>query len=64
MQVRTLGSHERDAAYHLLSAVDDPLVVSSFQSLYSSLLGLGARYDDALLRVSEELLITTNLLSA
>jgi DNA-binding CsgD family transcriptional regulator/tetratricopeptide (TPR) repeat protein len=48
-----------DAAYHLLSAVDDPLVVSSFQSLYSSLLGLGARYDDAL-RVSEELLITTH----
>jgi len=47
-----------DAAYELLHAVNDPLIVSSFQSVYSSLLGLAARYDDAL-RVSEEFLITT-----
>ena len=47
-----------DAAYELLSSVDDPLIVSSFQSVYSSLLGLAARYDDALI-VSEEFLVTT-----
>ncbi|CAN5372812.1 HTH-type transcriptional regulator MalT [soil metagenome] len=46
-----------DAAYELLRSVDDPLVVASFQSVYSSLLGLAARYDDAL-RVSEEFLVT------
>ena len=46
----------------LLSAVDDPLVVSSFQSVYSSVLGLAARYDDAL-RVSEEFLATARPLS-
>ena len=42
----------------LLPAVDDPLVVSSFQSVYSFSLGLAARYDDAL-RVSEEFLATS-----
>ncbi len=39
---------DADAAYELLSTVDDPLVVSSFLSVYSSSLGLVARYDDAL----------------
>jgi DNA-binding NarL/FixJ family response regulator len=44
---------DADAAYGLLSTVDDPLVVSSFQSVYSWSLGLAARYRDAL-RVGEE----------
>ena len=50
---------DADAAYELLSAVDDPLIVSAVQSVYSSLLGLAARYDDAL-RVSKEFLATIN----
>jgi len=49
---------DADSAYELLSAVDDPLLLSAFQSVYSSLLALAARYDDAL-RVSEEFLATT-----
>jgi len=50
---------DADVAYELLSTVQDPLVMSSFQSVYSSVLGLAARYDDAL-RVSNELLVTAN----
>ncbi len=50
---------DADAVYELLSRVDDPLIVSSFQSVYSFTLGLAARYDDAL-RASEEFRATTN----
>ena len=42
-----------DSVYELVSNVDDPLIVSSFQSVYSFVLCLAARYRDAL-RVSEE----------
>ena len=49
---------EADAAYELHARVDDPLIVSSFQSAYSFSLALVARYDDSL-RVSEEFLGTT-----
>jgi len=45
---------DADTAYDLLWTVDDPLVVSSFQSVYSWSLGLAARYHDAL-KVAEEL---------
>jgi len=50
---------DADAAYELISTVEDPLVVSSFQSVYSSVLGLAARYGDAL-QVSNEFLATAN----
>ena len=42
-----------DAVNELLPTVADPLVVSSFQSVYSFALGAAARYDDAL-KVSEQ----------
>jgi len=44
---------DADAVYALLSTVDDPLVVSSFLSVYSSCLGIAARYEDALM-IAEE----------
>jgi DNA-binding NarL/FixJ family response regulator len=44
----TLDLREADAAHELLEAVPDPLVVSSFQSTYSGVLGLTARYEEAL----------------
>jgi ATP/maltotriose-dependent transcriptional regulator MalT len=46
--VGALDLREADAAYELLEAVTDPLVVSSFQSTYSGVLGLTARYEEAL----------------
>lgn len=49
---------DADTAYELLGAVADPLVVSSFQSTYSAVLGLAARYDEAL-RVADAFLATT-----
>ena len=39
---------DADAAAGLLEGVSDPLLVSSFQSTYSAVLGLVARYEDAL----------------
>jgi LuxR family maltose regulon positive regulatory protein len=44
----TLDLGEADAAYELLGAVVDPLLVTSFQSTYSTALGLVARYEEAL----------------
>lgn len=49
---------DADAVNQVLSAVDDPLVVSSFQCVYSFALALVARYEDAL-RVSEAFHATT-----
>jgi len=43
-----------DTVCELVPAVADPLVVSSFQSVYAWALGLAARYDDAL-RVAQDL---------
>ncbi len=39
---------DADVAAQLLDAVSDPLLVSSFQSTYSAVLGLVARYEEAL----------------
>lgn len=49
---------DADAINEVLSTVDDPLIVSSFQSVYSFSLALVARYDDAL-TVSEQFFATT-----
>ncbi len=46
------------AAYGLLPTLDDPLVVSSFQAMYSWVLELTARYDSSI-QVVQELLDTT-----
>jgi DNA-binding CsgD family transcriptional regulator/tetratricopeptide (TPR) repeat protein len=46
---------EADRAVEVAGAVSDPLVVSSFLSVYSALLALTARYDEAV-RVAQELL--------
>jgi ATP/maltotriose-dependent transcriptional regulator MalT len=46
LDVLDLG--EADIAAELLGAVSDPLLVSSFQSTYSAVLGLVARYEEAL----------------
>ena len=55
----SLDLTDADAAYGLLSTVDDPLVVSSFQSVYSFalVLALGTSMRS---RSSEELLATAN----
>jgi len=49
---------DTQTAYDLLPAVDDPLVVSSFQAVYAWVLELTARYDSSI-QVAEELLDTT-----
>jgi ATP/maltotriose-dependent transcriptional regulator MalT len=51
----SLDLTEADRVFDLLRAVSDPLVVSSFLSVYSSTLALAARYDEAL-RAADELL--------
>ncbi len=43
-----LDLHDADLAAPLLGQVTDPLVVSSFQSTYSAVLGLVCRYDEAI----------------
>ncbi len=42
-----LDLHDADHASALIGQVADPLVVSSFQSSYSAVLGLAARYEEA-----------------
>ncbi len=54
----TLDLGEADTAHELLGGVPDPLIVSSFQSMYSAVLGLMARYEEAL-EVTEAFLETT-----
>ena len=54
---RPLDLTDVDAAYALIPTIDDPLIVSSFQGVYSFALVLSARYSDAF-RVSQELLST------
>ncbi|MFO7573443.1 MAG: hypothetical protein R6W48_12715, partial [Gaiellaceae bacterium] len=44
----SLDAAEADRASQLLTTVDDPLVVSSFQNVYASALVLLARYEEAL----------------
>ena len=55
----SLDLTEADRANQLLSATRDPLVESSFQSIYAASLGLAGRYDDAL-RAAEGLLATAD----
>ncbi len=43
----SLDLHEADLAFQVLRAVDDPLVESSFESVYSNSLALSARYPEA-----------------
>jgi DNA-binding NarL/FixJ family response regulator len=47
MKLGDLDLDEADLAVPLLERVRDPLVVSSFESMYASALGLAARYEDA-----------------
>ena len=51
LQIRqgSLDLEQADTAYEVLPTVEDPLVVSSFLSGYAMVLGLSARYEDALL---------------
>ena len=55
-----LDLEDADIAAELLARVSDPLVVSSFQSTYSAVLGLVARYAEAQ-RVAEAFLETIRL---
>ena len=48
VKLGNLDLHDADLAATLLQQVTDPLVVSSFQSTYSALLGLVGRYEEAL----------------
>jgi tetratricopeptide (TPR) repeat protein len=48
VKLGTLDLTDADAAAELLGGVGDPLLVSSFQSTYSAVLGLVARYEEAL----------------
>ena len=48
VKLGTLDLTDADAAAELLGGVSDPLLVSSFQSTYSAVLGLVARYEEAL----------------
>ena len=59
---RSLDLTDVDAAYALVPTIHDPLVVSSFQSVYSFALVLSARYSDAL-KVSQELLCTLGIIA-
>jgi len=51
LQIRqgSLDLEQADTAYEVLPTVEDPLVASSFLSGYAMVLGLSARYEDALL---------------
>jgi DNA-binding CsgD family transcriptional regulator/tetratricopeptide (TPR) repeat protein len=53
LKMGTLDLTDADRAAELVSAVPDALIVSSFQSAYSVVLGLSARYREAL-RVADE----------
>lgn len=48
VKLGNLDLHDADLAAPLLGQVADPLVVSSFQSTYSAVLGLVCRYDEAI----------------
>jgi len=50
---------DADVAHELLPVVTDPLVESAFQSVYSNLLALSARYEEAL-QVSSALVATAD----
>jgi ATP/maltotriose-dependent transcriptional regulator MalT len=54
LRLGSLDMPAADRASELLDAVRDPFVTSSFQSVYSTALGLSARYEDAL-RVARDL---------
>jgi ATP/maltotriose-dependent transcriptional regulator MalT len=56
--VGALDLSDADLAWELIDAVNDPLIESSFQSVYSNVLSYAARYDDAR-EVSSRLLLTT-----
>ncbi len=47
VKLADLDLTDADSAASLVDLVDDPLVVSAFQSTYSAMLGLTARYNDA-----------------
>jgi DNA-binding NarL/FixJ family response regulator len=47
LKLGTLELAEADSAAELLGRVNDPMLVSSFQSTYSAVLGLVARYEEA-----------------
>ena len=47
VKLGALDLTDADAAAQLLGGVSDPLLVSSFQSTYSAVLGLVARYEEA-----------------
>jgi ATP/maltotriose-dependent transcriptional regulator MalT len=59
LRLGTLNLDEAEAAYELLPTVTDPLVSSSFKTIYAWALGLAARYDSALM-VGTELLEMTS----
>jgi DNA-binding CsgD family transcriptional regulator len=48
LKLGALDPSRAEVASELLSTIDDPLVRSSFQTVYAAVLGLSARYDDAL----------------
>lgn len=48
VKLGNLDLHDADLAATLLGRVADPLVVSSFQSTYSAVLGLVGRYEEAI----------------
>jgi ATP/maltotriose-dependent transcriptional regulator MalT len=48
VKLGNLDLHDADLAARLLGQVNDPLVVSSFQSTYSAVLGLVCRYEEAI----------------
>jgi DNA-binding NarL/FixJ family response regulator len=47
VKLGTLDLTDADVAAELLDSISDPLLVSSFQSTYSAVLGLVARYEEA-----------------
>jgi ATP/maltotriose-dependent transcriptional regulator MalT len=47
VKLGSLDLHDADIAVRLLDQVADPLVVSSFQSVYAYVLGLSCRYEEA-----------------
>ncbi len=57
LRMGSLDLSNADLAWQLLDAVDDPLIESSFQSVYSAALALSARYREAL-QVAAALLST------
>ena len=48
LRMGSLDLRDADRAWELVYAISDPLIESAFQSVYSSALALGGRYDDAL----------------